>query len=211
MDRLFVWWSMSLVLLVPQMMASDEAQQLECCQGPLRQNMTVPWAPRLKGSLMRFVGTNYRKGDGILPKNSFVAAPTLEVCSPFEATDFNEIKRDDYNSSCGSLIFSSECWPYHEIAGITWFSSFGLSLHQCIERAMLYCICVNTNLIMGRKQMFYLTYFLCWSKWFINTVLYISMRIDIGLPSCSSGCMKKYNFYSWAPVKIGNWGLGKLP
>ena len=65
---------------VEHVLTSTDDYQCQGCQTPLIQNRQVPWWHLLKTRPIIFFGLMYRGMIQILPKNSFVAGPSIQVC-----------------------------------------------------------------------------------------------------------------------------------
>ena len=76
MDRLYVWKTVTCLWLV---LHTNASQQFDSCEMPLIQNNEVPWLSYLKNTTT-FLNGEYFEKLGVLPNNSFVSAPAIEVC-----------------------------------------------------------------------------------------------------------------------------------
>ena len=69
-----------LLTLVVDMLAYNDTDLCQVCQAPLKQNPRIPWKHLLKNSTYYFSGLKFRHMIRVLPSNSFVSGPYVQVC-----------------------------------------------------------------------------------------------------------------------------------
>ena len=68
------------LLLLLQLTAFTDTDQCHMCSTPMVQNDIVPWRNLLNNTMHYFLGSPFRNMIQFLPKNSFVAGPSIQVC-----------------------------------------------------------------------------------------------------------------------------------